>query len=302
MTDETLPPKAQELLDFEPQHDFFVGIDSDGCALDAMNIKQMECFTPNTVRHWGLSNASVLVRETALFVNLYSQNRGANRWIALAKVFELLKQRPEVLERVEVPAGTELAKYLESGLPLSDVGVQEFAAANPSEEMDRALAWGRGVNQFIEDTVIGCGPFPGVREAMQAMASSGNIDQMTVSATPNEALDREWSEHGIAQYMAIIAGQEYGNKTQQLQAGAKGKYADDHVLMIGDAPGDGAAADNNGVLFYPINPGHEKESWLRFTEEALPKFLDGTFQGAYEQQVRDEFNALLPSEVPWETV
>lgn len=285
---ESLPPKAQQLVDFQPQHEFFVGIDSDGCALDAMNIKQMECFTPNTILHWGLQNASVLVRETALFVNLYSQSRGANRWIALAKVFELLRQRPEVLERTEVPDGTELRTFLDSGLPLSDAGVEEHLAAHPSEELQRALEWNRGVNAYIAETVKGCGPFPGVREAMRAMQDSGRIDQMTVSATPNEALDREWSEHGIAQFMTIIAGQEYGNKTQQLQHGAKGKYADDHILMIGDAPGDGAAADANGVLFYPINPGKEKESWLRFTDEALPRFLDGTFAGAYQQQAAPE--------------
>ena len=42
MAQEKLPARAQELIDFQPQHEFFVGIDSDGCAMDAMNIKQME--------------------------------------------------------------------------------------------------------------------------------------------------------------------------------------------------------------------------------------------------------------------
>lgn len=301
MAQEKLPARAQELIDFQPQHDFFVGIDSDGCAMDAMNIKQMECFTPNTIKWWGLSNASVLVRETALYVNLYSKTRGLNRWIALAEVFKLLKQRPEVLERVTVPEGKDIQAFLDSGLPLSDAGIEEFAAAHPdSDELQTALKWGKGVNDTIAEMVIGCGPFPGVKEAMAAMEASGKIDQMTVSATPNEALYREWGEHGIAQYMTVIAGQEYGNKTQQIRFATEGKYADEHVLMIGDAPGDGAAADGNNALFYPINPGHEVDSWHRFKDEALGKFLDGTFAGAYQKKIRDEFDALLPSTPPWQ--
>ena len=83
----SIPAVAKLLIDFEPQHAFFVGIDSDGCAFDAMELKHKECFTPNTSRVWGLQPISKYVRETADFVNLYSKWRGQNRWIALVKVF-----------------------------------------------------------------------------------------------------------------------------------------------------------------------------------------------------------------------
>ena len=56
---------AQVLIDFQPKHEFFVGIDSDGCAFDAMEIKHKECFIPNTIKHWGLQPVSTLTRETA---------------------------------------------------------------------------------------------------------------------------------------------------------------------------------------------------------------------------------------------
>jgi len=42
---------ARPLLELEPRYDFFVGIDSDGCAFDTMEIKHKECFTPNTIKH-----------------------------------------------------------------------------------------------------------------------------------------------------------------------------------------------------------------------------------------------------------
>ena len=102
---------------------------------------------------------------------------------------------------------------------------------------------------------------------------------MVVSATPVEALEREWAEHGLAQYMNVIAGQEMGTKAQHIEYAAKGKYADDNILLIGDAPGDRDAAKATGVLYYPINPGREEQSWKRFHDEALDRFLTGGIRG-----------------------
>ena len=107
-------------------------------------------------------------------------------------------------------------------------------------------------------------------------------DVIVVSATPGEALVREWQEHDIARYARVIAGQEMGTKKEHLAIAAKGKYPGDHMLMIGDAPGDMKAARANGALFFPINPGHEDESWERFYGEAMARFLAGEYAGAYE--------------------
>ena len=60
--------------------------------------------------------------------------------------------------------------------------------------------------------------------------------------------------------------------------------------MVGDAPGDLAAAESNDVLYYPILVGKEQFSWERLVEEALGKLLDGTFAGEYQQQLIKEFN------------
>mgnify|MGYP001014095918 FL=1 len=34
----------------QPQHEFLIAIDSDGCAFDTMEIKHKECFIPNIIR------------------------------------------------------------------------------------------------------------------------------------------------------------------------------------------------------------------------------------------------------------
>lgn len=301
MSTPEVPAIAQPLVDFKPTLEFFAGIDSDGCAMDAMDIKHLECFTPAYIKAWGLQPVSTLARETAVFVNLKSITRGLNRWLALKQLLDLLRDRAEVAEReFVIPEYPELTQFIESGLPLSDKGVAQFAKENPSETADRMIRWGDEVNARIADMVHNAGPFPNVRSAIEAM--DGNVDQMVVSATPVHSLEREWSEHGLDKYMKFIAGQEMGGKAQHITYAAKGKYPDDHIMLIGDAPGDRDAAAKTGVCYYPINPGAERESWARYRDEALPKFLEGSFTGEYQKAIIEEFESYLPAEVPWETV
>ena len=69
--------------------------------------------------------------------------------------------------------------------------------------------------------------------------------------------------------------------------------------MLGDAPGDLRAARANGARFFPINPGHEEESWARFLGEGVERFFAGDFDDAYENDLISEFQRLLPSVPPW---
>jgi len=140
-------------------------------------------------------------------------------------------------------------------------------------------------------------PFPKVVEILQR--AHGVADMIVVSGTPGEALQREWEEHDIAQYVNVICGQEVGKKSQMLAAAAGGRYPADRVLMIGDAPGDQQAAQAHGYRFYPINPGDEAASWQRLAAEALDKFLHGEYAGAYESALLAEFDRYLPEQPPW---
>ncbi|MFZ5917744.1 MAG: HAD family hydrolase [Chloroflexota bacterium] len=296
MTD--YPQAAQPLAELQPQHEFLIGIDSDGCAFDTMEIKHKECFTPNIIKHWGLQAVSKYAREASEFVNLYSKWRGINRWPALVMVFDLLRERPEVQARgVTPPQAPRIREFMASGLPLSNDGLKRYMAEHPDPELDTAWAWTHGVNDTVADMVYGVPPFPFLRQSLQFL--SDKADMIVVSATPLEALRREWEEHDIARYVRVIAGQEMGSKSEHLALAARGRYAPDRVLMIGDAPGDLKAARANDALFYPINPGHEETSWQRFYEEAMHRFLAGEYTGAYEAALIAEFEKLLPEMPPW---
>lgn len=287
--------------DFHKSSEFFVGIDSDGCAFDTMEIKHKECFIPNIVNVWDLQAVSSLARETAEFVNLYSQWRGVNRFPGLVMVFDLLAQRPEALERGYAPPQVDaLRQWIAAETRLANPALAAKAKETGEPSLARALEWSQGVNADIAKIVRNVPPFPHVRQGLQKM--QGKCDVIVCSATPAEALDREWQEHDIAQYVNLICGQEMGTKKEHLHHCAAGKYASDRVLMIGDALGDHKAAKDNGFLFYPINPGHESESWRRLHDEALDLFLAGKYAGPYEQQRLAEFQSLLPSTPPWKTI
>ena len=292
------PEAAKPLVELKPAHAFFVGIDSDGCVFDTMEIKQKECFCPNTVKYWNLQGVSKYAREAVEFVNLYSKWRGINRWPALVRVFDLLRERAEVIARgVPIPEAKHLRAFIESGYPASNDGLKAYALQHPDEELDCGLAWSEAVNETIADMVHDVPPFPYVRESLDKMRQVADL--VVVSQTPVEALTREWEEHNIDGYVRIIAGQEMGKKSEHIALAAGDKYAPGHVLMIGDAPGDHKAAKANDALFYPINPGEEEASWERFYKEAFDRFIDGTYAGEYEAGLIAEFEAYLPEKPPW---
>jgi len=291
---------AQPLRDLQPQHDFFIGIDSDGCAFDTMEIKHKECFTPNIIKYWGLQPVSKYARQASEFVNLYSKWRGVNRWPALVMVFDLLRERAEVQQRhVTIPQADSLRAFIDQKeFPLSNSGLKSYMEQHPGDpELERGLAWSEAVNAEIDAMVHGVPPFPYVRESLQALADKA--DMMGVSATPGQALNKEWNEHDIARYVRVIAGQEMGSKTVHLQLAAAGKYEPDHILMIGDALGDMKAAKANQALFFPINPGAEEQSWKLFYTEAMERFFNGTYAGEYEAALIAEFETYLPELPPW---
>jgi len=291
---------ARPLLEFEPRHDFLIGIDSDGCAFDTMEIKQKECFCPNTIRYWGLQPVSRFAREAVEFVNLYSKWRGINRWPALVLVFDLLRERPEVQARQAViPAVPRLREFIaDDHYPKSNDGLRAYMQGHPDPELDLALAWSQAVNAAIADMVHGIPPFPYVRESLDYLADKADL--LVVSQTPTEALVREWQEHGIDRYVRLICGQELGTKADHLRLAAAGRYPPERILMIGDAPGDLKAAQANHARFFPINPGHEAESWQRFREEVVDRFLNGEYTADYESTLIAGFEKLLPDTPPWQ--
>ena len=64
---------------FEPKHEFFVGVDSDGCTFDTMEVKHKYCFVVAVLQAFGLAALARILRDVWDFVNLNSKSRGCNR-------------------------------------------------------------------------------------------------------------------------------------------------------------------------------------------------------------------------------
>ena len=286
----------EQLKNFKPKFKYFVGIDSDGCAFDTMEIKQKKCFHPQIMDEWNLWGIEKELRMVAEWVNLYSKFRGINRFPALQKSFDYLREMPEVQAKgVEVPETDGIKKFIDSGIPMGNDTLADWVKDHP--EVDRWLKWSLAVNENVTRIVKNIPPFKFVRESLEKIKPVA--DSIVVSATPLEALTREWKEHGIDKYVELICGQEMGSKKEHLDSCTKGRYEKNHVLMIGDAPGDLNAARANDALFFPVNPGHEEKSWQRFHDEAFDRFMNGRYAGDYEAKLIEEFDALLPAEPHW---
>jgi len=289
---------VKTLKGMEKKKDFFVGIDSDGCAFDTMEIKHKECFIPNIINSWDLQPVSRFAREAAEFVNLYSRWRGINRFPALVMVFDLLAEWDEPLQRgYRPPQVDSLRAWIDQESRLSSATLSEKVKSTNDPVLSRALAWSDAVNESVARIVRGVPPFPFVRESLVKLAEKADV--IVVSATPNEALRREWAEHDIAKHVRLICGQEMGSKTEHIRYAAGGKYDPDKILMVGDAPGDMKAARGNKAAFYPVMPGDEATSWKRFYEEAAEQFFTGRYRGEYETKLIAEFDAHLPEIPPW---
>mgnify|MGYP006280723023 CR=1 FL=1 len=289
---------ASELKQLPRQHDFFVGIDSDGCVFDTMEIKHKECFCPAFIKHFHQQAASKYARQVWEFVNLYSKTRGCNRFLAVQRCLQLVKEWPVFAERnintMDLPS---LNKWIEEETKLGNPALEAKVAATNDEQLRDLLEWSTEVNARIAEMVHGIPPFPPVVSSLSKL--HGRADMIVVSQTPYDALKREWEEHGIDTYVNFIAGQEAGTKTEHLKFAADGKYEPERVLMLGDAPGDLRAARANNALFFPIIPGDEEASWQRFHDEGVDRFLDGSYAGKYQDGLLEDFDKALPELPPW---
>ncbi len=286
-----------DLINFLPHFKTFVGIDSDGCVFDTMEIKQKDFFHPHIIRHWGLEAIEPQVRAAAEFVYLYSTYRGLNRFLGLCKTFELLVDWEEARSKASLPDPADLRIYCDSGLPLSNATLQSEAERTGSPLLAEVYDWSVALNEDIDRNMPDPPPFPGVEQVLQRIQQ--HSDTIVISQTQSVALLKDWYRDNLAQYVSVIAGPELGSKIDHFTMAAVNRYPSNAILMIGDAPGDMATAQTIGCNFYPINPGHEVASWQRFMDEAYTAFLSGGFSEDYQKQLNDEFKALLPGTPPW---
>lgn len=271
----------EEITGFKPTKEFFTGIDSDGTAFDSMNIKHLEAFIPAALETWDFGSRRLEFEETWRRLNLYSKNRGINRFLALRIV----------LEKIRDGDIGPLRDFAEKSETLSNAGLRLWMKERPDPLLGEIMRWSLRADKLFEEHTRGLLPYANVEAALKVIAEKSDI--MVVSSASGVGLDKDWSFSGLTRYTALLAGQEAGSKSNQLRMGAGGKYPPDKILMIGDAPGDLEAARSIDALFFPVIPGKEEASWIRLREEGLARFFAGTFKGEYKNALIGEFMTAL---------
>lgn len=271
---------------FQKKHDFLVCVDSDGCAMDTMNCKHIHCFGPCMVDEWQLENREAILKRWNE-INLFQMTRGINR-------FKGLVQALCEIDAAGTPiAGLEaLCRWAETTKALSNDALAAAIAAEPEGEgrtcLEKALSWSIAVNRAIvalpEALKV---PFAGAKEGLAAAHAFADV--AVVSSANRDAVEEEWQNHGLLEHVDIVLAQDCGSKAHCIAEMLKFGYAPDHVLMVGDAPGDCDAAEQNGVYYYPILVNREGESWQELQQKALPRLAEETYGGEYQTEKKHQF-------------
>ena len=280
---------------------FFIGLDSDGCVLDTMASKQHLFLQPLFVKAFDLAPVAEVYQACADFVSLYSQTRGISRLRAILLTLTHFNRHPgRVAAGFPIIDTADLEAFAASGLPLSNAALKTWLVEHPSTLLERLLAWSEAVNAAILQSGVVFPVYEGARQALMGM--KGRSTAGVVSQSPEQVLAQDWGAHGLLDYVAHVAGAEVGDKVAQLRTLTDGRFPRDHVLMVGDAPGDWQAAHSFGCRFFPIVPGAEEASWARFNGGIYEAFITGQWSREAEAAEIARFESALPVAPPWEEV
>ncbi|MCP1771580.1 phosphoglycolate phosphatase-like HAD superfamily hydrolase [Neisseria perflava] len=253
-------------------------VDSDGCAMDTMNIKHEKCFGPLAAEAFGITDVPRFI-EIWNKVNLFSATRGTNRFKGLIYTLQQYGYEGDF---------STLTQWVETSPELSNRALAQQIEKTPSKDLSTALAWSEAVNKSIKTLRGNDAPFPNARRSLEFVHQFADV--AVVSSANNEAIVDEWNRHALMPNVDLVYGQEEGSKAYCLGLLKQYGYEGNKILMVGDSPGDLDAAKSAGTLFFPILFNHEDASWDELVLKALGKLVNGEFDEAYQADLVNCFN------------
>ena len=189
---------------FKRTKDCLICIDSDGCAMDTMDIKHKHCFGPCMVREWGLEAHEKAVLDIWNEVNLYTMTRGTNRFKGLLLTMQLCGERGIC----HVEGYEEIRAWADKASALSNTTLKAEIEDAEKEKRDcnalkKALDWSLRTNECIaalpENEML---PFDGMVEKLEKMHEFADV--AVVSSANPEAVRSEWNRHGLVSHIYIM--------------------------------------------------------------------------------------------------
>ena len=270
--------------EFKKKKEFLICVDSDGCAIDSMDVKHFNCFGPCMIQEYGLEEYKDEILDRWNEVNLYTLTRGINRFKGLAKALLEINEKYKTIEDVQT-----FADWTEKTNELSNNALMKEIEKNPySISLTKALSWSNKVNEAITKLPIESKkPYENVLNAL--IKASKVADVAIVSSANLDAVMEEWVHYGLINHVDLVLAQNAGTKTICIRKLLEKGYKKENVLMCGDSMGDLKAAQDNDVYYYPIKARKEKESWQEFIDVALDRLVNNAYTDEYQQQKINEF-------------
>ena len=268
---------------YRRRHDYLICMDSDGCAMNTMEIKHRKSLAPCMVYEWDLGEYRDAIMRRWREISLYSMDRGINRFEALAKILVDVNENYKRVEDLD-----SLLNWVKTSKELSTDSLRREVERTGSPALKKALEWSELVNGSLKMiSEKNKKPFEGVREALEAAEQFADI--VIVTAASRTEIVEEWGYYDLLKHVGLVLTQETGSKEYCIGKLLEYGYQKDHAMMVVDSPIDQRAAKAEEVFFYPIMVWKEKESWEEFRNHALDKFREGTFAGEYQAEVEKEF-------------
>lgn len=275
------------LSEFKKTKNFLVCVDSDGCAMDTMDIKHIRCFGPCMIEVWQLQKWEEKILKRWNEINLYTITRGINRFKGLSMALSEINEQYQAIDGID-----DLFYWSENADELSNDALKKEIEKHPQKKIFKlALKWSEMVNNAIKKLPESeIKPFPLVKEALKLAHEKADI-AIVSSANLGAVLD-EWEKHGLLEHTDIVLTQNVGSKAFCISELLKKGYNKENVLMCGDAPGDLKAAETNEVFYYPILVKKEKDSWQDFINQGFSHLLDGSYDEYETIKKRDFYKNL----------
>ena len=278
------------LSEFKKTKDFLVCVDSDGCAMDTMDIKHIKCFGPSMVEVWQLQKWEKDILKRWNEINLYTLTRGINRFKGLSLALSEINEQYRAIDGID-----DLVYWSKNADELSNTSLKKEIEKSPEKEIFKlALKWSKNVNEAIKKLPESeIKPFSLVKEALKLAHEKADV-AIVSSANLGAVLD-EWEKHGLLEHTDIVLTQNVGSKAFCISELLKKGYNNKNVVMCGDAPGDLKAAESNKIYYFPILVKNEEKSWQDFINQGFSHLLDGSYE-EYEIIIKREFYKNLGAE------
>ena len=191
------------LSQFKKTKNYLLCVDSDGCAMDTMNIKHIKCFGPKFIEAFNITKNIQAVLDRWNDINLYQITRGINRFKGLALILcELYPDDEEC---------ADFKKWTGSAKELSENSVKNKIEEGGGEIFKKALIWSQLTNAAIVALPDGeKKAFDGVYGALEEAGKT--FDIAIVSSANFAAVKEEWERCKLLELTDCITTQQDGSK------------------------------------------------------------------------------------------